>query len=581
MGSRPLFGEHVRRHKKEYFLGTILLSISCLLHLVIPQLLRDFTDRLQEFRLTTEDVVTIALWIAVIGLGVSFFRSVGRIYLFRLARVLEKQIRQRLFTRWESLSAEYYNRQRIGDLMSHAVNDVNIIREVGMMGVFSIIEAFVLIAVAIAAMASTVHAGLTLLVMLPLPALTYLAYRFRTQIQDRTTKVQEAISQLTSRVQEFCAGIRVVKAYVQEKEELRKFQEDSQMNVETNRMLIQSNSFFTSLSQAIVGISYLLSVVVGGLLVMRGSITLGEFVAFNTYLTMLIPPVENLGRVINILQRGRAADIRLRKILDTQPEVYDGEGTQPQPAIKGQIEFRNLSFHYPDQHQPALEHIDLKVPVGSSLAIVGKVGSGKTTLVNLLLRLYNPPQGSIYIDGKEIRKFPLEQLRQSIGYVPQEYFLFSTTIGENIAFDPRGYKFDQIQEAARIAQVHDNIIEFPQQFDTSLGERGVSLSGGQRQRVSMARALIKKPSILIFDDSLSAVDAQTEDRILQGLQKVMKGRTTIITSHRLSAIRHADQIIVLEHGRIVEQGNHESLLKQGGIYAAMYDKQTMNRVMGE
>lgn len=580
MNSRPLFREHMRKNRKEYVFGAALLSISCLLNLLIPQVLKDFTDQLQEFRLTAQDVLTYALWIALVGLGAAFFRSTGRIYLFRLARLLDKSIRQRLFMRWESLSSEYYDRQRIGDLMAHATNDVNVIREVGMQGVFNTIEAFVLISAAIAAMAATVHAGLTLLVMLPLPALTYLAYRFRTQIQVRSTKVQEAISQLTSRVQEFCAGIRVIKAYAQEKEEVRKFQEDNQANLEMNRRLIRSNSSFNSLSQAIVGVSYLLAVVFGGLLVMRGLISLGDFVAFNTYLTMLIPPVENLGRVINMLQRGKAADIRLRKILETEPAVHDEEDAEPLPSIKGRIEIRDLTFCYPGQSRPALENIRITVPAGGSLAIVGKVGSGKTTLVNLLLRMYNPPRGTIFIDGQDIRRIPLKQLRQSIGYVPQENFLFSTTISENIAFDPREYRPEQIEEAAKIAQVHDNIIEFPQKFETTLGERGVSLSGGQRQRVSMARALIKKPSILIFDDSLSAVDAETEDKILEGLKKVMKGRTTIITSHRLSAIRQADHIIVLDHGRIVEQGNHESLMEMGGIYASVYEKQTMNRVMG-
>jgi ATP-binding cassette subfamily B protein len=570
----------MRKNKAAYLFGAILLSISCLVQLIIPQLLKDFTDRLQEFRLSPQNVLTIAIWIVSIAFGAAVLRSVSRIYLYRLARVLDKQIRQRLFTRWESLSAEYFNRQRIGDLMAHATNDVNVIREVAMQGVFNTVEAIVLMVIAIAAMAGTVHVGLTLLVLLPLPALTYLAYRFRTEIHQRSTMVQEAIGQLASRVQEFCAGIRVIKAYVQEKEEMRKFEEDNRSNLEMNRRLNQSNASFNAWSQSIVGVSYLLSVVAGGLLVMRDAITLGEFVAFNTYLTMLIPPVENLGKVINVLQRGRAADTRLRQVLDTQPAVRDDEDAVRLPSIQGRIEIRDLTFTYPDQSHPALENINLTIPAGSSLAIVGKVGSGKTTLVNLLLRIYNPPYGTIFIDGVDIRKIRLEQIRRSVGYVPQEYFLFSTTIAENIAFDPRGYEMEEIQEAAKIAQVHDNIIQFPHKFDTPLGERGISLSGGQRQRVSMARALIKKPSILIFDDSLSAVDADTEERILQGLERVMKGRTTIITSHRLSAIRHADQIIVLDRGRIAEQGNHHSLLKLGGIYASMYEQQTMNRVMG-
>lgn len=578
MKSKPLFKEHLLNHKMHYVIGAVLLSISCLLQLVIPQLLGQFADLVQE-TFTARQVVSIALWITAVGLLTAFFRSTGRIYLFRLARLLEKQIRKRLFVKWESLPSEYFGKQRIGDLMSHAVNDINIMREVGMMGVFSTIEAAVLIGVAIAAMASTVHIGLTLLVLLPLPALTYLAYRFRSEIEQRTTLVQEAVGQLTSRVQEFCAGIRVVKAYVQERPELDKFKEDNLHNLETNRRLNRSNSFFSAISSAVVGVSYLLSVVFGGLLVMRGSIGIGDFVAFNTYLTMLIAPVENLGKVINILQRGKAVDVRLRHILDTEPTVADAEGTAPVEELKGVIEVKGLTFHYPGQKRAALQDIDLSIPQGGSLAIVGKVGSGKTTLVNLLLRLYNPPSGSISIDGHDIMDIPLRQLRESVGFVPQEHMLFSTTIGNNIAFHPAGYSQEEIQEAAKVAQVYDNIVEFPGKFDTSLGERGVSLSGGQRQRVSIARALIKEPAILVFDDSLSAVDAETEERILEGLKRVMQGRTTIITSHRLSAIRHADQIIVMDHGRIVEQGNHSSLMRQGGLYASTYNKQTMKTGM--
>ncbi|MFD0960070.1 ABC transporter ATP-binding protein [Paenibacillus chungangensis] len=581
MKIQPLFKQHVMGHKLRYAIGAALLSMSCLLLLVIPQLLRHFTDGLQTLTLTGKDIMTMALGIVAIGLLTAFFRSVGRIQLFGLAREQERKLRNDLFAKWEGLSSEYFNRQRIGDLMAHAVNDINVMREVSTMGVFMTIEATVLIGVALVAMAGTIHIGLTLLVLLPLPALTYLAYRFRYHIQERTTHVQEAIGQLTSRVQEFCAGIRVVKAYAQEKSELKKFEEDSCHNREMNDQLIRSNSSFSSLSQVIVGVSYLLSVVFGGILVLRGDISLGDFVAFNTYLTMLIMPVENLGKVINTFQRGRAVDIRLRHILSTEPAVSDDDDVEPVAGgIRGKLEFRNLSFRYPDQQQLTLRDITLTVPQGSSLAIVGKVGSGKTTLVQLLLRLYNPPQGTIFIDDREIGSIPLQQLRESIGFVPQEHMLFSTTIGNNIAFHPHGYTSEQIEEAAKVAQVHDNIIAFPGKFDTSLGERGVSLSGGQRQRVSMARALIKKPSILVFDDSLSAVDAETEEHILNGLKAVMKGRTTIITSHRLSAIRHADQIIVMDQGRIVEQGNHQSLIRLGGIYASIYDMQTMNREMG-
>ncbi len=581
METSSLFRQHVIQHKWRYLFGIALLSISSLLQLWIPVLLKEFTDQLQDYSITVREVLMYALWLALVGFLVAFFRSTSRILLFTLARMLDKMTKRKLFQQWERLSSSYFDRQRIGDLMSHAINDVNVLREVAMQGVFMTGEAIVLIGVSVIAMGMTVDWGLTLLVVLPLPALTYLGYRFRSQIHIRATRVQEAISQLTSRVQEFCSGIRIVKTYVQEKDEIEKFTQDNEYNVQTNRELIKSNSMFLSVSQGIVGLSFLISIVFGGILVLNDRITLGEFVAFNTYLGLMVTPVENLGRVINTLQRGKAAEVRLHKVLSTQPEVTDSDDVLPLKSLQGDIRIRGLTFCYPESDKPALRDIDIDVPAGSSLAIVGRVGSGKTTLVQLLLRMYNPPPGTIFIDGHELRRIPLSVLRRSIGYVPQEYFLFSTTIAENIAFDPNPYGEAEIVRAAKIAQVHDNIIEFPQKFETRLGERGVSLSGGQRQRISMARALIKNPSILIFDDSLSAVDADTEERILQGLKQVMKGRTTIIVSHRISAIREADQIIVLDRGRIVERGRHDELVQLGGIYAKMHEQQQLNREMGE
>lgn len=582
MDTGPLLKTHMLKNKGAYMLGVALLSISCLMQLVIPKLLEKYTNGLQSFTLSAIDNLRFACYIVLIGIGVAFFRSISRIYIFKLTRTLEKQIRNRLFKKWEGLSSSYYNKHRIGDLMSHAVNDLNVIREVGFQGVFLSVEAFVMISVTMVAMGATVSLPLTVFVLLPLPALTFIVYKFRFEIQTRATRVQEAISRITSTVQEFTSGIRIVKTYVQEQEEIRKFTTDNQNNVEAQKKLIQSNSMFLSLSQGIVGLSYLISFLFGGYLVLQNTITLGEFVAFNTYLTMLIQPVENLGRVINVLQRGVAADLRLRQVLSTKPEVKDEEDVLPVHSISGHIQMKNLSFTYPGSKQPALQNINLDVPKGSSLAIVGKVGSGKTTLIHLLLRMYNPPRGTLFVDGFDILQIPLQTLRSHIGYVPQEHFLFSTTIKENIAFDPKkNYGDKEVQQAAKMAQVYDNIIAFPDKFQTALGEKGMSLSGGQRQRVSIARALIKKPSILIFDDSLSAVDTETEARILAELKKEMKSRTSIIISHRISTIQHADQIIVLDEGRIIERGDHASLVKLGGVYANMYFHQLMNQGMEE
>lgn len=578
MDRKSIFREYITQNRWFYLLGFILVSISSLVQLFIPRLLGQFTDKLEQNLLIREDVIYFAFWLIITGIGVAFFRSVGRIYLFRMGRTLEMKVRNDLFSHWERLSAQYFNNQRVGDLMSHAINDVNVIREVMMMGMFNIMEAVVLITITTVAMVYTVNPWLTLLTMLPLPLLSLLAYRFNRRIQRQSVDVQQAVGRLTSRVQEFTSGIRVVKAFVQEKEEQELFTKDNNHAVQMNRRFVRSNSLFTSLSAGIVGLSFLVSVVLGGLLVLRGAISLGQFVAFNSYLSLLMGPIENLGKVFNQLQRGRASEGRLLEILNTKPDVADDVAANRTIAsVQGDIEIRGLTFYYPEARRPSLKNISLTVPRGSSLAIVGRIGSGKSTLVNLLVRVFNPPRGTMFIDGHDIHHIPLEVLRGQIGIVPQDQFLFSSTIKENIGFDPKPYSDAEIESAAKVAQVYDNINEFPRRFDTALGERGVSLSGGQRQRVSIARAVIKKPSILIFDDSLSAVDTITEDLILEGLRSERNNRTTIIIGHRISSVQDADQIVVLEEGEIVERGTHEELLGVNGIYADMHHKQLLDR----
>jgi ATP-binding cassette subfamily B protein len=568
---------HIVQFRVSYLFGFALLSISCVLQLVIPNLLGRFTDQLEASELTYAGAVEIALWMMAAGFGVALFRSSSRIYLFRLSRVLDRKVRDDLFRHWETLSAQYFKNKRIGDLMSHAISDVSVIREVTMQGIFNTLEAAFLISITVVAMVAWVDPYLTLITMLPLPFLSLLAYRFNKRIQKESTDVQETIGDLTSRVQEFVAGIRVVKAFVQEKEQIRLFHEDNHNAVKMNRKLVRTNSLFGASSSAVVGISFLISVIFGGILVLKRVITLGEFVAFNTYLSLLMGPIENLGKVVNTMQRGRASEKRILEILNTQPDVADdNQADMSINRLEGNIQIRNLSFRYPEAHTLSLKNISMDVPKGSSLAIVGRVGSGKSTLINLLIRLYNPPAGTVFIDGRDIHEIPLKVLRKEIGMVPQDQFLFSSTIRDNISFDPKPYKDEEVEEAAKVAQVYDNIIEFPNQFQTALGERGISLSGGQRQRVSIARAIIKKPAVLIFDDSLSAVDTETEDRILEGLNQVMNDRTTIIIGHRISSVRAADQIIVMDEGEIAERGTHDSLLELNGLYADMYHKQLLD-----
>lgn len=578
MERKNIFWTHIKANRWAYGLGFALLSISSVMQLYIPWLLGQFTDRLQLGQLTYREAVRSAVWMMAAGLGIAFFRSVSRMYLFRLSRQLEMRVRGDLFAHWEKLSAQYFNNRRIGDLMSHAISDVGVIREVTMQGYFNVMEAVFLIAVSVAAMVRTVNPWLTLVTMLPLPLLSLLAYKFNRKIMEQSADMQAAISDLTSRVQEFTAGIRVVKAFIQEEAERRLFTRDNRRAVDMNRRFVRSNSLFGALSTGIVGFSFLVSVILGGIMVLKNIITLGEFVAFNTYLSLLMGPIENLGKVVNLLQRGKASELRLMEILNTQPDIVDDASADDDiQTLEGDIEIRNLTFAYPEAPGPALRDISLKVPKGSSLAIVGRVGSGKSTLVHLLVRLYNPPRGTVFIDGRDIHEIPLQTLRGQIGIVPQDQFLFSSTIRDNIGFDPQPYSDEQVVQAAKVAQVYDNIVEFPDQFDTALGERGISLSGGQRQRVSIARAIIKKPSVLIFDDSLSAVDTITEDLILEGLKSVMNKRTTVIIGHRISSVQHADQIIVMDEGRIVERGTHEQLLRNNGLYADTYHKQLLDQ----
>jgi ATP-binding cassette subfamily B multidrug efflux pump len=578
MERKDIFKSHIVKHRIGYMAGFALLSISCLMQLLIPMLLGKFTDQLKIGMMTVEEAVQYALWMVVIAVGVGLFRALSRIYVYRLSRLLEMKVRGELFQHWERLSATYFSNTRIGDLMSHAISDVGVVREVTMQGYYTIMEAFVLISVAVVAMVYSVNPWLTLLTMLPLPFLSLLAYRFNKRILKQSTDVQMAISDMTSRVQEFTAGIRVVKAYVQEKAERQLFTKDNEHAVKMNRRFVRSNSIFGALSSGIVGFSFLVSVVLGGTMVLKGIITLGQFVAFNTYLALLMGPIESLGKVVNQMQRGWASEQRLMEIFRIHPDVVDDMCAKPEIAqIDGDIEIRNLTFSYPEAKRPTLRNVSLKVPKGSSLAIVGRVGSGKSTLTNLLVRLYNPPKGTLFIDGHDIHEIPLKTLRGQVGIVPQDQFLFSSTIRDNIGFDPNPYSDNEVEEAAKIAQVYDNIVEFPHQFETALGERGISLSGGQRQRVSIARAIIKRPAILIFDDSLSAVDTITEDLILEGLKSVMNERTTIIIGHRISSVQAADQIVVMDEGRIVERGTHAQLLAHNGIYADMYHKQLLDQ----
>lgn len=497
------------------------------------------------------------------------------------ARFLEYKLRNDLYFHFQKLSTNYFNNHRTGDLMAHATNDINAVRMAAGPGVIMIFDTIILLTATIIMMSQTISLKLTIIALLPLPFMAYLTSRFGNMIHNRFRNSQESFSRLTEKVQENFSGIRVVKSFVQEREEIDKFTKANQDYFDKNMHLVKVQAVFHPIVQFISGLSLLIVLAYGGILVINREISLGDFVAFNSYLGLLTWPMMAIGWVINILQRGAASMARLNEIFYTKPEIEDDPELidSKLTTIDGDIQINNLSFSYPGSSAKVLDNINLHIPKGDTLAVIGKTGSGKTTLINLVLRLFDIEKGSIKIDNHDIKEFSLETLRKNIGYVPQDNFLFSTTIKENITFGVDDYTDKGIEEACENAQILDSIKEFPLQFDTVVGERGISLSGGQKQRVSIARALIKNPSILILDDSLSAVDTKTEEAILNRLKDFMKDRTSIIISHRISTIKEADQIIILDDGRIIEQGTHEELLALKGDYYELYQKQLLEEMI--
>jgi ATP-binding cassette subfamily B protein len=436
------------------------------------------------------------------------------------------------------------------------------------------VDALFLTTVTIYMMAKTISLQLTLVALIPLPFMVGIGVGFGRLIHRRFRRVQEAFSLLTDRVQENFSGIRVIKGFARERREEERFEEVNELNVQRNMELVRIHALFHPLIGFCSSIAVVLILGYGGMLVLNGSITIGDFVAFYSYLGTLIWPIMAISWVINLIQRGKASMDRLNSIFYQKSEIENPQESALN-RLEGRIEFENLTFSYPTSTEPVLQGITAEIAPGQVVGILGRTGSGKSTLLNLLLRLYDAKRGMIKLDGVDIQDISLEVLRRDIGYVPQESFLFSTTVKENIDFTATGSDLERVQEYAKIAQVYDNIMEFPQQFDTIVGERGVTLSGGQKQRIALARALIKEPQILILDDSFSAVDTETEEAILQNLRRVFPGKTVIIVSHRISTLKNANHILVLEEGSITQEGTHDQLTAEPGLYQELYQKQLL------
>lgn len=567
--------EFLKANKMKYIWGMIVLVFVDGLQLIVPKLLGFLTDSLEANTLSMKQIYFYIFLIIGIAILVAIFRYIWRMLIMGTSRELEFWLRNKLFSHLEKLSLNYFHHTKTGELMAYATNDINAIRMALGPGVVMFTDAVFLSISTILIMIVSVDAKLTLIALIPLPFVSFVVIFFGKMIQKRFKNVQESFSFLTDKVQESFSGIRVIKSFVQETKEVKNFAKSNEDYLKKNMSLVKIWGMMFPMVLFMSALSFVITLYFGGTLVIDEVISLGQFVSFISYLGMLTWPMMAIGYVINVLQRGAASMVRLNQIFDTMPEIYDGKNTLPLDSFEETIEFKNLTFTYPKATTPALSDINFKIEKGKTLAVIGKTGSGKSTLANLILRLYNVDRDSIFIGGHDINDIPISLLRRDIGCVPQDNFLFSCTIEENIAFAYEKLPREKIEAAAEIADVYDDIMGFPQKFETLLGERGVTLSGGQKQRISIARAIVKDPGILILDDCLSAVDTKTEEKILKKLKEVTKNRTTIIIAHRISTIKDADEIIVLDQGKIIERGNHKQLIALEGYYNSIYQKQLL------
>ena len=604
---RPLF-PYLRKYQATYWFGAVCVLFNNGVWILFPLIIRRAIDDLNR-GVTREKLLTYALMLLGVAAVKAIFQFLTRWVLIGVSREIEFDLRNDLFAHLERLSYNFYQRTRTGDIMARATNDLNAVRMLVGPGIMYTANTVVFTAGALVFMLS-ISPWLTLFAFAPLPIFSIVVQYFGRRIHERFERIQAMFSDISARAQENFSGARLIRAYVQEEAEIEKFERDNTEYIGRSLKLVRLMGMLWPTLETLLGIAIVIVLFVGGREVILHRITVGSFVAFNTYMVQLTWPIIALGWVINLFQRGTASMGRIHNILSEQPEITDAPESERvilsagaaglragvegplhsagAQQIAGDIEFRNLSFRYGKTLRAAeggnvrshgddevLKNVNLHVPAGTSLAIVGPTGSGKSTLVSLIPRIYDATPGRVLIDGRPIREYPLAVLRRNIGFVPQETFLFSDTIRDNIAFGAEDATLEEVRRAAEAASIGAEIEDFPDGYNTLVGERGLTLSGGQKQRTAIARAIIRNPRILILDDALASVDTQTEDRILNHLRQIMQGRTTIFISHRVSTVRNADRIAVLHDGEIVEYGTHDELIERNGYYTGLYNKQLL------
>ena len=577
-------GRYVLRHWWQYVLGIIALYVVDQVNVYVPEYTGDIIDGLTNKTLTLDGAMDIVWMILGMGAAIAIGRFCWRFFIFGAARSIEKEIRQDMYGHLSTLSMRYYNQHKTGDLMAHFTNDLMAVRQLLGMTVITAFDATVMMILVLWQMIDSVDPRLTAVAIIPLLIICVGDFFYGKVMHKRFREKQAAFSSLSDQVQEAVSGIRVIKAFVQERKELYAFSKTTEATKEKNLNVVRLHALMMPLMDIIIGLSSLATLLYGGYLAIRGATTDDQFVAFNSYIGMLVWPMMAVGECITSISQGTASLSRIHQIFNEKPDIVDGPRTDRSiTALSGEIRLNHLTFAYPGHEDiQVLRDVNVTVKPGETLAIIGRTGSGKTTIPSLLTRLYDVEDGMITIGGRDLTEIPLSVLREGIACVPQDNFLFSDTLQNNIAFGSSDKSLESVIHAAQLACIHDNIAAFPDQYQTVVGERGVTLSGGQKQRSSIARALMKDAPVLILDDALSAVDTDTERSILNNLRQIRGGeRTTIIVAHRISTIQDADHILVLDDGRVAEYGTHAELLANGGLYKSLFDKQQLEKQLRE